>query len=260
MHEIFINYRTEGGKDAAFNCHEKLSSRFGEESVFLAGKSIELGSNFTDVLIEAVRRSRVLLALIDENWLDAPDRSHPGRRALTNRRDWVRREIEEALRSGILVVPLMTGRRTEQLDAHRLPASLAEMAECQYERLSLRSQDADMARLGDRLVRQVPALAALDRRSPAPSAARAESGVRNQGQSGGIGQVTGAVGTYVHESHAPLHTGTGDQVRGAKIMGDGDQVSGAKIVGDGTNHVAGDNHGGFRQQFGSRGPGRDGRQ
>lgn len=66
--------------------------------------------------------------------------------------------------------------------------------------------------------------------------------MRNDHQSGGIGQVSGTVGTYVHDARGPLHTG------------DGDQINGTQINGDGTNHIAGDNHGGIRQGFGTRTP------
>ncbi|MFF2524504.1 TIR domain-containing protein [Streptomyces liangshanensis] len=249
MHEVFINYRTEGGKGFASLCERHLSERFGEGSAFLAQKSIGAGNNFVEALVHGVRRSRVLLALVDEHWLDAPGR-RSGRRALSDPKDWVRREIEEAFASGVLVVPLLLGRRAEQLDAHRLPKSLAPLAECQYERLSNRSAEADLIRLGDRLVRQVPELAALDRRpaaetKPTPDPGT-QPGVRNDHQSGGIGQVGGSVGTFVNESHGPLHSGNGDLVHG------GDVVRGPKIVGDGTNHVTGGNRGGIHQRFGPR--------
>ncbi|MFF3754360.1 toll/interleukin-1 receptor domain-containing protein [Streptomyces sp. NPDC002018] len=248
MHEVFINYRTRGGKEAAYICYERLSARFGEDSVFLAAKSIEPGNNYIGALINGVRRSRVLLALIDEHWLEAPDPKRSGQRALTNRQDWVRREIEEALISGTLVVPLLIGRGTEQLDARRLPKSLAELAECQYERFSLRASDTDMDRLGDRLVRQVPELAVLDRR-PAPRSAPSaadERGIRNNGQTGGIGQVGGSVGTFVNEAHGPLHTGNGNQIHKPRITGDG------------TNYIAESSHVGIRQEFGRRTSRKDG--
>lgn len=219
MHELFLNYRTEGGgKEAAYICDTQLSARFGSESIFRAQKSIDLGADYNDALINGVRRSRVLLALISPKWLDAPDREHPGHRALENPKDWVRREIEEAFASGVLVVPVLLGRRQEQIDRLLLPKSLAGLADCQYERLvSTRTADTDLARIGDRLVRQVPELAAVDRRRTADRPAKRRSvrpDVRNKGQSGGIGNVNGDVGTFVNESHGPLHTGSGDQING----------------------------------------------
>lgn len=243
MHEIFVNYRTKGGKEVAYSCDRVLSARFGPDSVFLARKSIEPGDN-TDALVRAARRSHVLLALVDEEWIDAPDRNRPGRRALDNPQDWVRREIEEALVSGVLIVPLFIGRRVEQLDPRRLPRSMAEVAECQYTRVELHSLETDLSRLGDRLVRLVPALAALDRGASTdePPSAEPDLTVRNDNQSGGIGQVSGTVGTYVHDARGPLHTGSGGQFNGPQVNGDG------------TNIVSGDNHGGIRQGFGTRTP------
>ncbi|GAB2854177.1 hypothetical protein GCM10027074_21390 [Streptomyces deserti] len=245
MHEIFINYRTKGGKEVAYMCDRALSARFGQDSVFLARKSIDPGRNYIDVLVQAARRSQVLLALIDAEWLEAPDRGRPGRRALDNPDDWVRREIEEALESGALVVPVFVGRKVEQLDPRRLPRSIAELAECQYTRVELHSFDADLERLGDRLVRRIPALAALDSRHPTGTADAPEgndAAVRTDQQSGGIGNVAGSVGTFVNTANGPVHSGRGDQ------------YNGPRITGDGTNYIAGDNHGGIRQGFGSRTP------
>jgi TIR domain-containing protein len=244
VHEIFINYRTKGGKAVAHGCDDRLSARFGPDSVFLARKSIDPGNNYVEALEQAARRSRVLLAVIDEEWLDAPDRHQPARKALDNPHDWVRREIEEALSSGALVVPLLIGRHVEQLDPHRLPASLAELAECQYVRIDLHTMNSDLTELGDRLVQQVPGLAALDRRARTDYVAEPgpQPTVRNDHQSGGIGQVGGSVGTFVNDAHGPLHTGRGNLYGGSHISGDG------------SNHIAGDNQGGIRQRFGPRAP------
>ncbi|EPH46220.1 TIR domain-containing protein [Streptomyces aurantiacus] len=242
MHEIFVNYRTEGGKELAYRCEEALTDRFGPDSVFLAGSAIELGNDFTQELPRAVRRSRVLLVLIDEQWLDAPDPRRPGRRALTNPQDWVRREIEEAFDSGVLVVPLLAGRRLEQLAPHRLPKSIAQLAVCQYARIQSRTFATDLAGLADRLVQQVPGLAVMDRQGAERDAAsEALPAVHNDHQSGGIGHVGGSVGTFVGESHSPLHSGSGDMVTHHHENGDG------------TTHFTGDNRGSsVSHQFGQR--------
>ncbi|MFJ6741736.1 TIR domain-containing protein [Streptomyces sp. NPDC091279] len=245
MHEIFINYRTKGGKEVAYMCDEVLSERFGRDSVFLAKASIEPGAHM-DVLLRTARRCHVLLALIHEEWTEEPHRSDSGRRALDDPKDWVRLEIEAALTGGALVVPLFIGRKVEQLDPRRLPRSIAELAEYQYTRVDLHDRREDLARLGDRLVERVPALASLDRSPHAVPTASAEPEstptVRNDHQSGGIGSVGQSVGTYINTAHGPLHSG------------DGDQINGPQINGDGTNYVAGNNKGGIRQGFGTRTP------
>ncbi|MEX3106810.1 MULTISPECIES: TIR domain-containing protein [unclassified Streptomyces] len=240
MHEIFVNYRTKGGKETAYLCDQALSARFGRDSVFLAKKSIELGDNYAGVLDGAVRRCRVLLALIHEGWADTPDRDRPDRPALHAPQDWVRREIEEALASGALIVPVFIGRHVEQLDPRRLPQSIAELAECQYTRVELATFDDDITRLGDRLSGQIPALAALDKTRPAEQRPAPEQppAVRNDHQRGGIGNV----GTYVNDAHGPMNTGSGPQ------------YNAPHITGDGNNYVAGDNAGGIRMGFGTRTP------
>ncbi|NIY69867.1 TIR domain-containing protein [Streptomyces malaysiensis] len=235
MEEVFLNYRTKDGKEVAYIFDEKLSARFGSENVFRATKSIDAGADYGETMLGRVRRSSVLLALIGDAWLDAPDRKRPGRRALNDPQDWVRREIEEAFAHGVLVVPVLLGRGMEQLEPRRLPKSLAALAECQYERFSLRSPDTDIKRLGDRLVRQVPTLAALDRKPPARKDADATDqptgGVHNTGQSGGINTLNGTLGTFIQDSHGPLHTGSGPQ-------------HAPQFQGENTNYIARDNHGG----------------
>ncbi|MEV0601723.1 toll/interleukin-1 receptor domain-containing protein [Streptomyces sp. NPDC050315] len=242
MPEIFINYRTRGGKDAAYRFYEYLTQRFGEGAAFLAAKSIPLGHNYADVLDESVRRSSALLALVHHDWLDSPDRRRPERRALTDPKDWVRRELEEAFDWGVLVVPVLLERQTDQLDPRRLPRSIAQLAECQLERFSLRTAESDLARIGDRLAQQVPDLAARERNGKETTATtpQADTIVRNTGQSGGMGGLRGTVGTFVNESHGSLHTGSGDQVAG-------DKVGSVEINGDGTNY---NTRGPIRQEFG----------
>ena len=197
MHEIFLSYRSRGGKEVAYMCDRVLSARFGEDSVFLARKSIDPGKDYVDALIQAARSSHVLLALIGEGWLDAPDPSRPGSRALDNPQDWVRREIEEARTSGALVVPLLIGHRVKQLDPRRLPRSIAELAGCQAMRLELHSLESDLAKLGDRLVRRIPALVTLDEGMRIKPSTRTESDAEglNEHRSAGLGHVGGSVGS-----------------------------------------------------------------
>lgn len=243
MPDVFINYRTRGGKDAAYRFYEYLTKRFGEGTAFLAAKSIPLGHNYADVLDASVRRSSALLALIHHDWLDSPDRQRPERQALTNPKDWVRREIEEAFDWGVLVVPVLLERQTDQLDHRRLPRSISQLAECQLERFSLRTAESDLARIGDRLAQQVPGLAERDRNDNEATEAphQADTVVHNTSQSGGIGGLHGTVGTFVNDSHGPLHTGSGDQIAG-------DKVGSVEISGDGTNY---NTRGPIRQEFGS---------
>ena len=87
MPDVFVNYRTGDGDEAATLLGERLSDRFGAERVFRATRSIPPGAAYGDHLLHAVRYSAVLLAVVGPGWL-----THP---RLREADDWVRREILE---------------------------------------------------------------------------------------------------------------------------------------------------------------------
>jgi hypothetical protein len=55
--EVFINYRTGDGDEAAEFLAARLSDRFGKEHVFKASHSIRPGELFPKALIDAARKS-----------------------------------------------------------------------------------------------------------------------------------------------------------------------------------------------------------
>jgi hypothetical protein len=123
--KIFISYRRQDSEDAAGRLKEKLSDRFGAHNVFFDVDSIPVGVNFRTYLDNAVSQCDVLLAIIGRDWLEAKDED--GERRLDDPADFVRIEIESALRRGITVVPVLV-RRAEMPKARELPESLSEIA------------------------------------------------------------------------------------------------------------------------------------
>lgn len=204
MNDVFINYRTGDGDEAAVIIEKVLSERFGQERIFRAAKSIAPGSPYPETLLDAVRNSAILVAVMGPEWPHYPQ--------LRDRNDWVRREILEAYSHGIRIVPVLKGRETGRLKATDLPAELARLAELQSLRLDMRDNEADLARIGDELAALVPSLHAADRtasRSGAPATVR-NSASDIQGtviQSHGI---TGDVGTVIKGNHGSVHAGKGN--------------------------------------------------
>ncbi|MFJ1708272.1 toll/interleukin-1 receptor domain-containing protein [Kitasatospora sp. NPDC088346] len=256
MPDIFVNYRTGDADSDATLIETVLSHRFGSERVFRASKSIGPGRRFPQELITAVRRCSVLLVVIGPRWAEAP--AAGGGRALDDPEDWTRREILEAFDSGALVIPVLVGKGT-RLKGADLPPVLSELADHQYRRLDNRNAEADLARIGDELAELVPELGAVeaarkaDRRAPqdddghVSNSAGEVHGTQIQArdlrhrQRGGIGNLTGDLsGTFIGESHGPVHAGSGNQYNAPQFSGDG------------VNYVAGDNSGAIRQQFGGR--------
>jgi hypothetical protein len=153
---VFINYRTGDGEASAALLDRELSRRFGSDKIFRASKAIPPGEDFERVILKAVRRCDVLLAVIGLHWLGSRDER--GRRPIDDPADWTRREILEAFRCGVTVIPVLVGRLTERLRAGDLPAELAELARCQYVRLDHRTAEADLDHLAEVLVKRVPGL------------------------------------------------------------------------------------------------------
>ena len=67
MYDVFINYRTGDGDEAAAMIEKVLSERFGKKRIFRAARSIAPGSPYPEALLDAVRHSAILVAVIGAN-------------------------------------------------------------------------------------------------------------------------------------------------------------------------------------------------
>jgi hypothetical protein len=133
----------------------ELTRRFGAEAVFRAGRSIRPSEDFVERLLAAVRHADILIAVIGPRWLTATSTS--GRRLLDDEQDWVRREIAEAFRCGIPVLPVLVDDAVFPT-ADELPSEITKLARCQHLRLHHRNADYDIARLVTELRDLVPGL------------------------------------------------------------------------------------------------------
>ncbi|TDV43163.1 AAA family ATPase [Actinophytocola oryzae] len=170
MGGVFINYRTGDGEFAATLITRVLSSRFGAEHVFLASRSIRPGEDFARKILERLEQSDVLLAIIGARWQTITERQR--RRETEAPDDWVHREIAEAFRHGLRVIPVFLDHAVALAEVD-LPADIAPLARCQFLRLSHRNDTRDLARLMEELGDLVPDLL-LDRvfaASPPPNRA-----------------------------------------------------------------------------------------
>jgi hypothetical protein len=184
--EIFVNYRTVDEASGASIIQRELSARFGAARVFMDHRSIAPGQEFAAELINGVRRSTVLLAVIGVHWLD-----EHGRTELAEESDWIRRELLLARDSDVLVVPVLLGR--PRLSRTELPADLAWLADLQHISLDFREIDHGLRVLGDKLVQLGPGLASVDQHDTTTPQ-------QNAGVTNSIGTATG-----------PVHMGQGNQ-------------------------------------------------
>jgi Domain of unknown function (DUF4189)/TIR domain/Putative peptidoglycan binding domain len=103
--KIFINYRR--GDEPGFTqaLLGRLEQAFPAERLFIDVDNIPPGEDFVRMLESQVAQCDAMLTVIGTNWLDATD-DHGGRR-LDDPNDFVRIEIESALKQGKRVIPVL---------------------------------------------------------------------------------------------------------------------------------------------------------
>jgi Ca-activated chloride channel family protein len=153
---VFINYRSEDSDTAAALIDRELSERFGSDQVFLASRSIPPGTDFHEELLRRLRSCSVLLVVIGQRWLTLTDTT--GQRRIDHPTDWVRREIAEALRLKLRVIPVLIGEATLPAEAD-LPADIAGLSRRQYMQLRRRYPQVDLNHLVERITKAEPELA-----------------------------------------------------------------------------------------------------
>lgn len=106
MTRIFISYRRADSITITGRIYDRLVDAFGVENVFKDVDNLPVGVDFRSVINREIGSSDVLLVVIGPNWVNATD--DYGQRRLDSPTDFVRIEIELALRrKTLLIVPLL---------------------------------------------------------------------------------------------------------------------------------------------------------
>jgi formylglycine-generating enzyme required for sulfatase activity len=131
--KIFINYRRGDDPGSAQALFARLEQAFRPEQLFMDIDNIEPGLDFVKVLEEQVAECDALISVIGKGWLDARD--EVGARRLDNPNDFVRIEIESALKQGKRVIPVLVG-EARIPPANELPEAMKPLAHRQAVRLT----------------------------------------------------------------------------------------------------------------------------
>jgi hypothetical protein len=159
--KIFINYRRGDEPGFTGRLFDRLETAFPADQLFMDVDSIAPGLDFVRVLEEHVGRCDIFLAVIGPNWLAARDEA--GNKRLDNPNDFVRIEIESALKLGKRIVPVLVN-NAAMPQAHQLPESLEPLSRRNAVRLSHERFKADTQGLVSQLEKAVEdAKAALQR-------------------------------------------------------------------------------------------------
>jgi len=119
---IFINYRREDSENVVGRIYDRLVQDFGKGSVFKDVEDILPGVDFRRVLEHEVVSTDVMLVVIGPDWL-----SQKNEQRLHSEDDFVRFEIETALKRDIPAIPVLVRRRMRLPQRHHLPESIRDL-------------------------------------------------------------------------------------------------------------------------------------
>lgn len=145
---VFVSYRRADSQDSTARLVDSLRRHLGRERVFLDLDSQRVGQPYTTQILDALERSRLVLAVIGTSWLAQADRR--GLRRVDDPADSVRQELETALTTGIALIPVFVG-GAAPLRSDELPPSLRPVAVIQRQRMSTEDWDYDLGRLFETL-------------------------------------------------------------------------------------------------------------
>ena len=146
MSKILISYRREDSADVTGRIYDRLVQQFGREAVFKDVDSIPLGVDFRAYLDQQVAKCDVFLAVIGRNW--GKSKGPKGKSRLEEPGDFVRIEVESALKRQIPIIPVLVGGAFIP-SADRLPASIQDLS---YRNGIAVRPDPDFHRDMDRLI------------------------------------------------------------------------------------------------------------
>ena len=138
--KVFISYRRDDAAGFSHAIHDRLVEHLPNQRVFMDVLGIESGADFVRKLEAALDQCGVLLVLIGKRWAGGDEQ---GGSRLQNPRDWVRIEVQTALRRGVKVIPVLLDGATMPAEAS-LPEELRPLVRLQAVDLRASRLDADV--------------------------------------------------------------------------------------------------------------------
>lgn len=120
----FISYRRYDSADVVGRIYDRLVVAYGNDKVFKDVDNIPIGVDFRKTLDEAIANCAVILVVIGRDWLAVTNEQN--RRRIDDPTDFVRIEIESALKRSLPIVPLLVRDATIPREED-MPSSLKEL-------------------------------------------------------------------------------------------------------------------------------------
>lgn len=125
MPRIFISYRRDDSNAISERIYKSLSAEFGKDAVFRDRDTIPKGSDFRKEIEQHLFESEIVLVIIGPSWLDIQGKD--GIRRLNAPADYVRFEIEMALRHNKIIIPLLINGASMPPE-EKLPPSINQLS------------------------------------------------------------------------------------------------------------------------------------
>jgi DNA polymerase len=172
MSKIFINYRRMDTEGHVGRLYDHLIQHFKPENIFMDVQNIEPGADFVQVLEDAVAQCDVFITMIGIHWLTLTDSS--GERRIDQWNDFVRIEIESAIKHEKLIIPVLVG-GAKMPSPNDLPESIQVLARRNAITISHQHFARDVASLVKFIKETVPSHPTFKRRADSALIAKKEN-------------------------------------------------------------------------------------
>lgn len=123
---LFISYRRADSSDVTGRLYDRLEAHFGKDCLFKDVDSIPLGVDFRQYIERMVTACSAMVVVIGRQWLGQEESGTGLRTRLQDSNDFVRIEIETALKRDIPIVPILVQGATIPSE-EALPPSLRDL-------------------------------------------------------------------------------------------------------------------------------------
>ena len=124
MPHIIISYRRTDSDAITGRIRDRLAAHFGDDSIFMDVDSIPLGTDFREHIKQALATNDILIAVVGPKWLG---QGRGGTSRIMEGTDPVRIEVETAMKSGSVVIPVLVA-GANMPDPEELPDGLKDFA------------------------------------------------------------------------------------------------------------------------------------
>jgi len=124
MAKIIISYRRSDSDVFAGRVHDRIVSRYGDQSAFIDVDNIPFGKDFRVHIQEELASADAVLVIVGPKWLGS---ARGGRSRILDATDPVRIEVETALSRGIPTIPILVA-GTSMPKPEQLPETLKDFS------------------------------------------------------------------------------------------------------------------------------------